>query len=50
MMKVIALLILVYVAGCGRHVVVEPSQVAGLNSPDWVVKSEPEDAKPEAAP
>lgn len=33
-------------AGCARHVVVEPSQAAILNSPDWTVKSEPRAPEP----
>jgi hypothetical protein len=28
-------------SGCGRHVVVEPSQVGTLNASEWTVKSTP---------
>jgi len=37
----IALLIVIGLAGCSRHVVVPPEQVSGLKSSDWTVRSEP---------
>lgn len=46
MMRLFLLLVaLVLCAGCARHVVVDPSQAAILNSPDWTVKSEPRAAE-----
>lgn len=42
-MRRIATLILVVfgIAGCARHVVVNPEEVSRHNSPDWIVKSAP---------
>ncbi len=35
---------LALLAGCARHVVVDPNQAASLNSVDWTVKSQPQPA------
>lgn len=42
-MRRIATLILVVfgIAGCARHVVVNPEEVSRYNSPEWIVKSAP---------
>lgn len=36
----------VVLAGCARHVVVDPGQAASFNSADWTVKSQPQAAEP----
>ncbi|MEY3760920.1 MAG: hypothetical protein RIR39_2411 [Pseudomonadota bacterium] len=38
---IFACILLLTVAGCARHVVVEPEAVGSLNSADWEIKSAP---------
>lgn len=34
-------------AGCARHVVVEPAAVASQSSSDWTIKAEPAQVQPQ---
>lgn len=41
----VVVIAIVLFAGCSRHVVVDPSQAASLNSADWTVKNQPQVAE-----
>jgi len=42
MKRLLSFLILsALITGCARHVVVKPEEVGRLNSPDWILQSEP---------
>ena len=40
----VVVIVLAALAGCGRHVVVEPETAVRANDRAWVVKSEPKQA------
>jgi hypothetical protein len=41
------ILVVFGMAGCARHVVVNPEEVSRYNSPEWVVKSAPAKSAPD---
>jgi hypothetical protein len=45
----LTLVALVALAGCARHVVLDPSMVPSRNDPDWDVKHQPAPAEPPRA-
>ncbi len=47
---IVLILLVMWLVGCARHVVVKPEEVPALNSTDWTVTSEPAKTVPKRPP
>ena len=47
---IVLILLVVWLFGCARHVVVKPGEVPALNSTDWTVTTEPAKTVPKRPP